>query len=511
MQGLGKSSALSRVLGGIPDLLETSVIEHEPEDDDRYRRFQEKYHDHPDQFIVDCFDWKDGQGPAPYQLEIARKLFKYRRIAVRGPHGLGKSALASWLVLWFALTRDGEDWKIPTTASAWRQLTKYLWPEIRKWSRRLKWDLIGRKKFADNREMFTLNLRLETGEAFAVATNDSESIEGAHASSSRKGRGGIFYIFDEAKVIPEATWDSAEGAFSTDDGNTFWLAISTPGEPRGRFYDIHQRKPGYRDWNVRHVTLLEAIASGRISRDWAENRKIQWRGDARYINRVEGNFAASESDSIIPLSWVEEANERWYAQEDRQRNSPDPMKRLGADIARYGDDTTVFSKVFGDYFVRIEKHTKTETTENAGTLIAYLRKHPECFCMIDVIGVGAGVYDMVKDAIGESRVAAFNSSVKTDFRDTSGQWGFVDTRSAAWWNMRELLDPKNGHLVALPPDENLTGDLTAPSWKVAGNGKIRVESKDSIRSRIGKSTDEGDAVVIAFWNEGAEEYGMEFA
>ena len=63
------------------------------------------------------------------------------------------------------------------------------------------------------------------------------------------------------------TFDAAEGAFSSVgadlDGVGYALAISTPGEPNGRFYDIHARKPGYEDWWVRHVTLAEAIAAGR--------------------------------------------------------------------------------------------------------------------------------------------------------------------------------------------------------------------------------------------------------
>ena len=75
--------------------------------------------------------------------------------------------------------------------------------------------------------------------------------------------------------------------------------------------------------------------------------------------------------------------------------------------------------------------------------------------------------------------------------------------------MRELLDPANGHEVALPPDDDVTGDLTAPLWRVMSNSKIRVESKDSIFTRIRRSTDSGDAVVQAFYNPQAG--GMEWA
>src|SRR6185436_2954082 len=103
-------------------------------------------------------------------------------------------------ILWFCLTRDQEDWKVATTASAWRQLTKFLWPEVHKWARRIKWDAIGRAPFSETTELFTQSIRLETGEAFAVASDDSSLIEGAHADH-------LLYIFDESKVIPDDTWD----------------------------------------------------------------------------------------------------------------------------------------------------------------------------------------------------------------------------------------------------------------------------------------------------------------
>jgi hypothetical protein len=95
----------------------------------------------------------------------------------------------------------------------------------------------------------------------------------------------------------------------------------------------------------------------------------------------------------------------------------------------------------------------------------------------------------------------FNAAERTDRKDASGELGFTNKRSAAWWNMRELLDPANGHDVALPDDDELTGDLTAPKWRVMSGGKIQVESKDDIRKRIGRSTNKGDGVIQAFWED----------
>ncbi|MCJ7822629.1 MAG: hypothetical protein MUQ26_06070, partial [Armatimonadetes bacterium] len=240
-----------------------------------------RYREDPALFAAECIAWAPDESPADYQLEILRELPRRRRVAVRGPHGLGKSGVAAWAILWFALTRDGlpdGDWKIVTTASAWRQLDHYLWPELRKWARRLDWSKLGRGPFDERTELLALSLPLARGEAFAAASDKPDLIEGAHADR-------LLYVFDEAKAIPPATWDAAEGALAS--GDCYALAISTPVEPQGRFYDIHARKPGLEDWWVRHVTLEECIAAGRVNAEWAEQRRLQWgEGSAVYQNRV---------------------------------------------------------------------------------------------------------------------------------------------------------------------------------------------------------------------------------
>jgi hypothetical protein len=453
------------------------------------------YRDDPARFVLDCFEWDEGEGPTPYQSEILRELSARRRVAVRSPHGSGKTAAAAWLTLWFALTRDampGGDWKVVTTASAWRQLTHYLWPELHKWARRLRWDRIGRGRFDERAELLGLVLKLTHGEAFAAASDKPDLIEGAHASH-------LLYVFDEAKAIPPATWDAAEGALAS--GQCYALAISTPGEPQGRFYEIHSRKPGYEDWWTRHVTLAECVSAGRVSPEWAEQRKLQWgEGSAVYQNRALGEFASSEEDGVIPLAWIEAANRRWEALNDSGEWGE--FSCVGVDVGR-GGDATVLALRHGDAIRELRRSSKRDTMETTGAVAGILQAHGGQ-AIVDVIGIGAGVVDRLKEQ-GKA-VKAFNASEHTDAKDRSGELGFINKRSAAWWRLRELFDPANGHEIALPPDDLLTGDLTAPHWRDMSAGKIAVESKEDIRKRLGRSTDDGDAVVMAFWQESAPSY-----
>jgi hypothetical protein len=470
------------------------------------------YHDKPRAFVEECFIWESGREPTPYQLDVCDLLVEHGRLSVRGPHGLGKTAEAAWLILWFSLTREAkrEDWKIPTTASVWRQLEKFLWPEVHKWQKKLDWEKVGRDPFIEGDELLDMAIKLKHGEAFAVASDDPAKIEGAHADQ-------LFYIYDESKAIEPDTFNASEGAFSGAGEDTaseaFALASSTPGEPQGRFYEIQKRKAGTEDWAVRVVTKDEVMAAKRMSKKWAEQRAAQWGEEsAVYINRVIGDFASSEEDTVIPLSWVEKANERWLALHDEDGEIIDgmPVENIGADIARSGKDKTVFAFRSDNVILELRRYTRQGTMETANQLEAAVRG-THSIVTIDVIGIGAGVVDRcVENGLP---TVGFNASEGTEVLDKSGELGFTNCRSASWWNLRELLDPDSGHDVALPPDDLLTGDLTAPHWRVMAGGRVQVESKEQIIKRLGRSTDDGDAVVMAFWEgqlEDEEEYVEEY-
>lgn len=478
-------------------------------------QFRRTYRNNYVAFAHDCVDWGDGAGLTTYQEEILTELPLKRRVAVRGPHGLGKTCLAAIALLCFTTTHDGDDWKVPTTASAWRQLTEFFWPEIHKWASRIKWDRVGRPAFTQY-ELQQQLLKLSTGRAFAMASSDDEFTEGAHASH-------LMYIFDEAKAIAAGRWDAAEGALMT--GDTYALAISTPGEPQGRFYDIHTNRQKYSNWWVRHVTVDEVIAAGRITQQDVDILAQQWgENSAVFQNRVLGQFCESAEDCVIPLAWVEAANQRWNERVElldhnwnwiegakhgkwprwRWRDSKfaEPVTHIGIDIARsdLGDKTSIARRQ-AETVTELERYSIADTQPIVGHASKILNHWAGSRAIVDIIGIGSGPYDQLRAQFGK-RATAFNSSESSDIKDRSKELEFSNKRSAAWWNMRELLDPSYGSEIALPPCDLLTGDLTAPRRaKMTASGKLVVESKPDIRKRLGRSTDDGDAVVMAFFPE----------
>jgi hypothetical protein len=454
-------------------------------------RWQARYLNDPIAFVHDHLTWEDGKAPTAYQQDILAMLVEHKRVAVRSPHSAGKSALAAWVVLWRALTWDSEDdWKAPTLASVWRQLSAYLWPEVHKWARQIKWAGTGREAFTQF-ELLRMQLNGKTGQAFALASNDHTALEGAHSDR-------MSFCFDESKAIPDDAWDAVEGALVSGDAH--WLAISTPGPPRGRFYEIHSRAKGYEDWAVRSVTIDEMIRAGRIDPQVVADRERQWGStSAVFRSRMLGEFSSEEDGGLVPLSWIDEAQERYRALPAEPQGA---LVSVGVDVGGggVGGDSSVICLLFANGKVLFRKFGAledpgTSTMELVGHIVAICERHRPRWVVVDAIGIGAGVVHRLREE--GIPVLAFNAAARCDLRDRSGELGFAAWRSAGWWVCRESLEPGSGINLALPDDADLIGELTSPSYRMNSTGKIQVEEKDSLRGRLHRSTDTADSLIMA--------------
>jgi hypothetical protein len=404
---------------------------------------------------------------------------------VRGLHGLGKTAVAAWFILWM-ITCHGDDTKVPTTASQWRHLEKFLWPEVRKWSAKADWSKLN-IKMRRKKEVLDLSIKLNNSEAFAMASDKPSAMEGTHGTN-------IGFVFDEAKTIPEETFDATAGAFATfgseSEGVGYALAISTPGITSGRFYEMFKDRRKFTKWFPIHVTLEEAIAAGRVSAEWVEEKKLEWGEESGlYKTRVLGDFDDSGEDVLIPIAWVEAANERYYAVNGLGHG----QVSYGGDVAREGADKITFVEKVGDVVGPITYKSRQSNTKTTGDWVN-LVQYKDDKIAIDR-GDGAGVIDRMRE-LGYA-VINVNFGSKANMKDQSGLRNFNNLRSQLWWMMRELLDPDLGATLALAPDDKLTGDLTAPQWWHASNGDIVVEGKKEVRKRLKRSTDSADCVMLA--------------
>lgn len=209
-----------------------------------------------------------------------------------------------------------------------------------------------------------------------------------------------------------------------------------------------------------------------------------------------GVFGATVSDDIwqcIPTAWIDDAQNRW-----RQGVRPAvELRAVGVDPSRGGADDTVIAKLYGTWF-EIVRHEGKDVSDGA-TGARYVTDAMETNAplAVDVIGYGASVYDHLKILSGLT-VTPVNVGSASSAVDNTGRYHFVNLRSQLWWKFREALDPASGENIALPPDPQLKTDLRAPKFQIVG-GKIKVESKDDVKKRIGRSTDAADAVQLAWY------------
>lgn len=206
---------------------------------------------------------------------------------------------------------------------------------------------------------------------------------------------------------------------------------------------------------------------------------------------LEGNWDAGEEDDayqVIPTAWVQAAQARW------EHAKPGPLDVVGVDVAHGGDDCTVLAHRHGSVITRIDKYPGRSTPDGQAVvaLIGQALMHGGK-AVIDAMPPSA--YDIAR-GLG-MRVDGINFGSGSDQRDKSGQFGFANLRAEMWWRLRELLAPESETPIALPPDGEIIADLTAPKWSVQVSG-IRIEPKDDIKKRLGRSPDVGDALALAF-------------
>lgn len=211
---------------------------------------------------------------------------------------------------------------------------------------------------------------------------------------------------------------------------------------------------------------------------------------------LRGNFdAARVTDpwQVIPGDWVRAAQKRW-----RERQKPAvACVCLGVDVARGGSAKTVIAKRYANWIAPLKKYPGKATPDGPSVAALVQSEHEKgAKIHIDAIGVGTSPYDILKSSGLE--VVPILASEGSDRTDKSKKLKFRNLRAEMWWQMREALDPANGDDLALPDDPELLADLCAPKWKLSTAG-ILIESKDEIIDRIGRSTDCGDAVVMACW------------
>lgn len=213
---------------------------------------------------------------------------------------------------------------------------------------------------------------------------------------------------------------------------------------------------------------------------------------------LRGDFMAGRTDPVwqlVPTEWVKAAQARWT-----DKDAKGYMTALGFDPARGGVDKSTAARRHGQWFdklISVPGQVTNDGPKAAGFVVPLIR-NGACIC-VDAIGIGSSALDFIKGLnLLVLPVVGSESSTGTE---KTGLMRFRNKRAEMYWRMREALDPTNPDPIALPPDQELLGDICAVRYKVVMLGKvaaIQIREKDEIRELLGRSPDKGDAVAMTF-------------
>lgn len=434
-----------------------------------FKLFIEAYHAKPVDFVVNVL----GAQPLPWQAEFLEKVASgERRISIRAGHGVGKSTVVSWALIWHMLTRYPQ--KSVCTAPTASQLYDALFAEVKHWVNKLPPVLRDLIDVLSDR----IVLKSAPESSFLSARTSSkerpEAMAGIHSEH-------VMLVFDEASAVEEVVFESAAGSMSGH--NAITILIGNPTRNSGLFFMTHHRLSS--EWVTMHVSckdnpLVSADFIKQIADTYGENSNA-------YRVRVLGEFALKEDDTLIPAELVDSAIARDI------KTLPGEGLLYGVDVARFGDDRSVLVKRRGNVVEEVKAWTGADLMETVGRVVAEARIDKPEVIMVDSIGLGAGVADRLRE-LGFN-VRDVNVAETASMDPTAAK-----LRDELWLACRNWLATR---AVSLPKHDELRQELVAPTYTFLSNGKIKVEGKGDMKKRGMRSPDIADALCLTFAGEGA--------
>ncbi len=420
--------------------------------------------------------------PDLWQETVLKAVTTESRLAMIACKGPGKSALLAVIIWWWMAT--SKDAQVVCTSISRENLKDGLWKELAYWR--------SKSPFL----MAAFEMGKERVEALAARNSWWVSARGwaqdADASSQASTLAGlhgpaIMYIGDEAGDYPAGVLAAADAVLANaapGTGNEARVIVAgNPTNTAGPLYQIatHLRNL----WHVTHITgdPDDPMRSSRVAKKWAKEQIEMYGRDNPYVLvNVFGKFPPAGFNQLIGPNEVIAAQKR----APRPTDYSYAQKRLGVDVARFGDDNTVIFPRQGLVAFRPFVMKGATTPEIAGRVMHVKNKWRSEQEIIDGTGGwGAGVVDALMHAGG--------SPIEKNFSEKAQDPQFFNARTEMWWRMAEWI--KRGG--AIPDDPDLARELTVPTYTLQG-GKIRLEEKEQIKKRLGYSPDRADALALTF-------------
>ena len=404
-----------------------------------------------------------------------------RRISLQACVGPGKSAVLAWCGLWF-LGTQGERSEHPkgfATSITGENLKANLWAEYAKWMARsaylstaFTWTA---SRIVANDHPATWFLEARPWPKTANPDEQGKTFAGLHGKY-------VLVQADESGAIPPTILRAAEQALSRCAFGKI-LQAGNPISQQGMLYAA--AAPLRHLWYVIRITgdPDDPQRSPRIDRAWAREQIATYGRDNPWIaSYILGQFPAQAFNALLTVEDVEAAMHR-HLREDAYTWA---QKRLGVDVARFGDDRTViFPRQGLASFKPVIMRTARTTDIAARVAKAIVDWNAEVTFVDDTGHWGHGVIDNL--------LAAGYPAIPIVLSDPAISPRYRNRRAECWLEMAEWV--KRGG--ALPHAPALVAELTEPTYTFV-SGKFLLEDKAQVKKRLGRSPDLADALALSF-------------
>lgn len=401
------------------------------------------------------------------------------RYSTASGHGIGKSTLVAWLILFILDTRPFAMGVV--TANTAEQLRTKTWAELGKWYNisvtRHLWDYHasrGSMSLSRKDEKYKGKWRAD---GLTARAENAESFQGLHAANSTP-----FYIFDEASGIEDPIWEARAGGAT--DGEPMSFDFGNPTRNTGYFFENCIGKFAHR-YKVRHIdSRTVGITNKKLMADWMAD----YGEDSDWFKvRVRGMFPSTSNTEFMPRDLVQGAMVRTLPYDNKA-----PLI-IGVDVARYGSDDTVIYPRLGDDARSwgYRRFNGLNTVQVVGKIIEEIEMFKKlgrnvAGLFIDGGMYGAGVCDQLRQlGYGPTEVNFGHTAIDKRYRYRSDEM---------WGKLRDRLT----HLC-IPNDTELNNQLTQRQYGyLTAGGRIHLEPKADMKLRGLSSPDIADALALTF-------------
>jgi len=402
------------------------------------------------------------------------------RIAIKAAHDVSKSHTCGFLATHNVVCHTPS--MTFTTAPTYRQINKVIWKEIRNNYIKAKFKLAPKAPLSGTPEW---TIRPDTW-AFGASSDNPLNLQGLH-----EGLGRILIIGDEACTIDEEFGPSILSLAAADEDIV--ILIGNP-DIRNPFFmhcfdsDLWETFTisAYDSPNFTGEKVPKQLSKALVGRKWVKEMIERFGEDSPIIrSKVHAEFPTEGADILIPDIWIQRALE-WAPVRTpglRWGRTDQGSKRAGIDIGREGEDPTVAYGIHNNIASKLIQENKTRLTRSAEIAKQIIDDGYEL--AVDDTGIGGAVTDMLLDSGYPCNPVNFSWKAK----DTEH---FVDARSEMSWVMRTWVR-KTG---CLPNEPELIKDLRVLEYEMF-KSKIRLKSKEFLRTKRKCSTDDSDALMLA--------------